>query len=241
MQECFGWPVVTAENCFEVIRSCGIKAWPQLQEPDPIDTYLKNATLAQLEEYRRFGPKSYVVRFENPAAKEPFNGFRSVFKPYAMVFALIDGMVPVTAEWKHGNDRITIVPVAGVPGKAEKDLPTLMDQMKATAIREWREETGTELESLASLGPDEGLFCEARKADMRYFPFVGRIKVPISKGPTKLDDNEILQMVLFPFQEWLRLIESDHLWNKNPDFGLEYSVRDITYRALRYLNMLQLV
>ncbi|MBI4095169.1 MAG: hypothetical protein HY435_03185 [Candidatus Liptonbacteria bacterium] len=236
-----GWPIVTAANCFDVIRSLGIKPWQQVREPEPLDSFLSHATEPEKDEYRRFGPKNFVVRYRNPHTGEPFNGFRSVFKPAAVVFALLDEHVPVTAEWKHGNDRITIVPVAGVPGKKEAELPTLADRMRATAIREWNEETGTELSSVTPLSPPSGIYSAVRPAEIQYFPFVGRVKEPVVKGPTKFDANEHLKMVLFSLNEWLALIETNELWDQRPEFGLEMCARDVTYAALRELERLKFV
>jgi len=235
-----GWPVVTAENCFDVITNeCGITPWPKLAEPEPINSYLLRANNAQKQEYDRFGPKSFLVQYQNPGNSAPFNGFRSIFKPYSLVFALIDGMVPVTAEWKHGNAKITIVPVCGVPGKEEQYMPTLMDQMTATAVREWHEETGMHLSSVVPLCPIEGIWSESRKAQMRCFPFLGTVKTPLVRGKTKLDDNETLAMLLFPLDEWLKLMESESLWDLHPEFGLEACARDATYAALRRLGRLK--
>jgi 8-oxo-dGTP pyrophosphatase MutT (NUDIX family) len=190
-------------------------------------------------EYQLFGPQNFVARHENPSTGEGFNGFRSVFKPCSMVFAVVDGLVLVTAEWKHGNNRITIVPVAGVPGKAEADLP-LREKMRRTALREWEEETGTKLVSVEALGPEEGIWSVVRQTESHCFPYLGTVATPIQKGPTKLDQNETLIMVAFPLSEWVKLIESPELWDENPEFGLEVCSRDITYAALRKLGKLKL-
>lgn len=241
MSEFLGWQIVTADNCFGFVRELGIRPWLKVQEPESLDHYLKRTTNPEWDEYQRFGPKSFVVRYQNPHANEPFNGFRSLFKPSAVVFALINGMVPVTAEWKHGNDRITIVPVAGVPSKKEQDLPSLAARMEATAIREWKEETGTELASVTPLSPSCGIYSAVRPAEIQYFPFLGEMRLPIKKGPTKFDLSENAAMILFPLKQWLTLIESSDLWEQNPDFGLEMCARDVTYAALRKLGKLQLL
>ncbi len=239
MQELFGWPVVNAQNCFDIIRQRGICTWPQIKEQD-INSYLANGTEAQKLICERFGPKVIVATHENPHTKKPFDGFKITSKPCAIVFALIEDMVPVTAEWKHGNNRITIVPIAGVPGKEEERLPTLAKKMQATALREWREETGTDLASAELLGPRDGLFFEVRKTDSCYFPFLGKVKEPIKKRPAKFDAEEHLAMVVFPLKEWVTLIETPELWDGNPDFGLEGGARDVTYAALRKLGLLGL-
>lgn len=241
MKTLLGWPVVSATNCFDVVKECGIHPWLKIEEPEPLDHYLTRTTNPEWDEYQRFGPKNFVVRYQNPRTNEPFNGFRSIFKPSAVVFALIEDMVPVTAEWKHGNNRVTISPVGGVPGKQEQNLSTLAERMHATAIREWHEETGTHLMSATPLAPSYGIYSAVRPAEIQYFPFVGEVRLPIQKGPTKFDESENLVMVLFPLLEWLWLIESPELWEQHPDFGLEMCARDATYAALRKLGRLRLV
>lgn len=241
MEQYLGWPVVTAESCFEVIRELGIRSWPKTQEPEPLDLFLSYATEAEREECHRFGPRSFVARHLDPRRRVPFNGFRTLFKPSAVVFALVDGMVPMTAEWKHGNNRVTIVPVAGVPGKKEADLSTLAERMRATAFREWEEETGTTLAYAIPLAPSYGIYSAVRPAEIRYFPFLGEVQRPIERGATKFDEDGDIAMVLFPLEEWLLLIENPDLWDANPEFGLEMCARDVTYAALRELGRLRLV
>lgn len=48
-----GWPVVTAENCFAVIKDRGIVPWPKIQDPESIEAYLKKATDDQKAEVRQ--------------------------------------------------------------------------------------------------------------------------------------------------------------------------------------------
>ena len=236
-----GFPVVTAANCFDTVRSLGIKAWPKKKEKVLIVEWLKTATPGQVADYNRFAPKSFAVQYENPYNGDNFDAFRVEFKPYSLVFALIDGYVAVTAEWKHGNDKITFVPVCGVQGKAEAHLPTLAEQMMAVAFREFKEETGIELESLTPLSSSNGMYYSVRNSETRCFPYLGIVKLPIEKGPTKFDDTEQLVMVLFPLEEWLNLLENNELFDQNPDYGLEDCSKAATYAALRHMGRLQLI
>lgn len=234
------WPIVTSENCFGVIRDLGIKKWPLVNEM-PIAEYLASATEEQKKDYLRFGPKIFAAIHTQPSGKS-FEGFLVRLKPASLVFALVADesgkqYVLTTAEYKHGNDRITIVPVAGVPSKAEKDLP-LPEMMAQVALREFREETGIELVSVKSLGPAAGTFSTVRNVDVAMFPFVGEVKMPIVKGETKLDKNEQIAMVAFPLNEWMKLIETPELWDQNPDFGLETYTIEVTYLALHHLGYL---
>jgi hypothetical protein len=236
-----GFPVVTAENCFDTVRGLGIKAWPKKTENVPIVEWLKTATPEQVADYNRFAPKSFAVQHENPYNNTDFDAFRVEFKPYTLVFALIDGYVAVTAEWKHGNDKITFVPVCGVQSKAEAGLSTLAEKMKAVGFREFKEETGVELESLTPLSSSNGMYYSVRNSETRCFPYLGVVKTPIEKGPTKFDDTEQLVMVLFSLEEWIKLLESNELFDQNPEFGLEDCSRAATYAALRLMGRLQLV
>jgi hypothetical protein len=241
MDTCLGWPMVTAENCFDVVRDLGIKPWEQVGFTMTLNDYLRSASPGRIEEYDRFGPKNSVGRYLDPHRNEYFTGFRTTFKPYVIVFGLLPGnRVPVTVEWKHGNGKITFVPPAGVPGKEEEGITDLFDKMEATALREWREETGTTLRSVTPLGPRQGIYSEVRKAESRYFPFLGNLNEDIPKSSQLLDKNEHLQMVVFPLDEWVTLIDSPHLWDENPDFGQEFTLRDVTYAALRKLGRLKI-
>lgn len=242
MERILGWPIVTAENCFSVILGLGIKKWPTVWEKTA-DEYLAQATDAQKADFKRFVPNVFAARHTDPKGNA-FEGFGVSLRPASLVFALIeDGsgnkFVLSTAEYKHGNDRITIVPVAGVSSKAEAGLP-LHEQMERTALREFLEETGIELESVESLGPQEGIYSTVRNAKIQMFPFLGKVKTPIQKGPTRLDDNEYIQMVAFPLDEWVKLIETPKLWDDNPDFGLETYTQVTTYLALRRLGTLKM-
>lgn len=235
-----GFPVVTAANCFDIVRSLGIKAWPKKTENVPIVEWLKTATSEQVTDYNRFAPKSFAIQHENPYNGSDFDAFRVEFKPYSLVFALIDGYVAITVEWKHGNDKITFVPVCGVQGKAEASLPTLAAKMMAVGFREFKEETGIELESLTPLSSSNGMYYSVRNSETRCFPYLGTVKLPIEKGLTKFDDTEQLVMVLFPLEEWVKLLEDNELFEQNPDFGLEDCSRAATYAALRHMGRLQL-
>ena len=232
------WPVFTASGIFQGVRDLGIKSWPKVSDPVAITDYLRDATPDQLKTYDRFAPKGSVVYHTNPHNGQPFDGFKVDFKPYACVFALIDGMVPVTAEWKHGNDRITLVPVCGVPGKAEDGCTTLEEKMRATAIREWNEETGTQLKSLVALSGPDGIYSTVRNCRVQCFPFLGEVEDGAVPGATKFDETEQLQMVMVPLVEWIKLITTNKLWAQNPDFGLEACTRDVTWAALYEMDML---
>lgn len=235
-----GWPIVSEKNCFDVVRNLGITPWNKVSEDVPAGEFLNSASSAQRDDYERFAPKPFVASYENPSDRSVFTGFKIKSTPYVSVFVVIDGLVAVTAEWKHGNEKITLVPVSGVPGKEESGLVTVQEKMAHAALREWREETGTLLSSITPLSSGEGIFSNVRNTTSQYFPFLGRLQNPIHIVGTELDEHEQLSVLLFPVNDWINLLEKPCPWEKNPDFGLETCARDITYRALRELGMLKL-
>lgn len=237
-----GWPIVTAKNCFQIIRNLGIQQWKQLTDPAPIGSFLRNASDEQRICYAKFAPKSFAVQYLNPLDDSVFDAFRVEYKPYSLVIALIDETyIAVTAEWKHGNNRISIVPVCGVAGKEEEHLLTLTEKMEAVAIREWHEETGTELETIIPLSSKHGTYHSVRNSEARCFSYLGKVKSGATKGAHNHDTTEQLIILLFPCSEWLTLLEDNSLFDANPDFGLEDCARASTYAALRQLGKLQLV
>lgn len=241
-EQLYGWPVVTAENCFNVVRECGIKPWEQLREPVALANFLATATDAQRQDYERFCPKTSVVTYHDPINNKPFEGFTTAFKPYACVFTLIDGKyVAVTAEWKHGNGKITFVPVCGVPGKAEAHIVDMLEKMAAVAMREHREETGFTLSRVFPLSPATGLWTGVRNSVTQCYPFLGEIDLDTPKGSTKFDDTEHIQMVLFELEEWLKFVEDPRVFDGQSDATLETVARDTTYAALRAMGRLKLV
>ncbi len=234
MANYLGWPIVTAKSCFGAALNMGIKPWPQVREPEPLDNYIEDDTIARWDKAQRWGPRTVVACHCNPVTGEIKEDlFRTSLKPWACVWVLLAGdLVLVTIEWKHGAQRITFVPVSGVAEKTEHHYPTLSARMMAAAVRECREETGLELAGIESLGPDEGICTNVRNLYAPYFPFVGKIQEPVVKRAPKPDRAERLGIVLFPLAEWFKLLTSPHLWDQHPEFVLEPQCLDITCRAL---------
>ena len=233
------WPVVTAENVFDVVRARGIRPWPAERKPQAASEYLQAAGSEQIAEFNQFAPSVEVVTHKNPHAdpcNSTFTGFRVVQKPVACVFALMDGYLPVTAEWKHGNDLITLVPPAGVPGKQEVGLP-LNEALEATALREFLEETGVPLRNVVHLGTHNGTWSTVRNSWTVFHSYFGRA-LRVEPGRTKFDATEHLAMVLFSLPEWVKLIFDTPFIP--PDFGIEAVARDTTTLALRHLGRLEI-
>ena len=161
MESYNGWPILTAENCFSKIRESGIVPWIEDPQYGFVEEYFEGAPsqeafIKRMNNFNKFAPKTTVSRYKKPNGSKEIDGFKTTFTPYAMVFALIDDYVPVTAEWKHGNGLITIVPPAGAPTLDELRFNTLTGAMRFAAMREWKEETGTYPEMIVEIIEREG-------------------------------------------------------------------------------------
>lgn len=229
MENRYGFPIVTADNLSTVLAALGIRVWAPVQPPMSLDNYqVGDLTPRQREEIRRFAPRSEVVFLQDPKGN-PFTGFRSVGKNWVTTFALLEGdLVPITIEYKHGADVVVLVPPSGVPGRRETGLE---DPMSACARREFLEETGVELAEVTLLSGPEGIPVSSRQSTLRYFPFLGIPKMPISLQERRLDSTEFLRVVLIPLKEWLKLIGRG---------GVEDSAISTTFLALQRLGRLKI-
>jgi len=229
MESKFGFPIVNAENIFEVLKERRITVWPYIQPPMSLEDYAAgNLTETQQEEIRRFAPKSEVVFPQDPKGN-PFTGFRSVGKNWVSVFTILgDNLLPIVAEYKHGAHTISIGFPSGVPGRKESDFK---DPMSACAKREFLEETGIELEDLVLLSAPEGIPISGRQSTQRFFPFLGILPESIHPQP-KLDSTEFLQVLLIPLKEWVKLIEQGKV--------TEDSSISLTFLALLRLSRLKI-
>lgn len=244
MESYNGWPILTAENCFSKIRESGIVPWIEDPQYGSAEEYFEGALsheefIKRMNNFNKFAPKTTVSRYKNPNGNKEIDGFKTTFTPYAMVFALIDDYVPVTAEWKHGNSLITIVPPAGAPTPDELRFNTLTGAMRLAAMREWKEETGTHLSYCVPLSPENGHWANVRTTQTQCFLFAGEVREG-GCASQNLDASEDLKMFLFPLAEWLKLMTIPDLWNENPDFGLEAVVPTLTFLALYRLGKLNL-
>jgi hypothetical protein len=203
----YGFPVVT-DNIFKVIDDLGIKPWPKVRPTQDLKEYLAgDLDPAAREEADRFAPKAEVVFLENPKGGT-FRGYRSVGKNWVTVFTLLDGLIPITVEFKHGSEDICLVPPSGVP--ARKDFES-QNPMENCAKREYLEETGIELDRLILLSNPKGNAVSPRQNTQRYFPYLGIPKLPVAQTHQKLDKNELLKIILVPLNYWLRLIKENQI------------------------------
>lgn len=227
MKKAFGLPVVTADTIEKYLNSVELYPWTYAKDPMTLEGYIASGLTPEQQAELRFAPKAEVVFLENPHSGNLFTGFRSLGKNWATTFALLPGnLVPVTAEYKHGVNKIVLVPPSGVPSKADAG------SMEACARREFTEETGLQLKSIKPLANGEPLAVSGRQNAQVYYPFLGEVDTEAPIGPSKLDQNEHLKLVLVPLQDWLELIERGE--------AVEDCSASVTYLALRKLGLLAL-
>jgi hypothetical protein len=234
-------PVVTAANCFDIVQELGIKAWKRNSEKVDVEQWLNGGSLERHQDYSRFAPKVYATGYTNPYTKQNFNAFSVEIRPYSMVFALLDETyVVITAEWKHGNDKITLIPVCSVLGKEEGHLPTIHEKMRAAGIRGVMEGTGFTVTDLTPLSSSHGTFHSVRNTNSCCYPFYGKISSAAGRSSTwHHNESEHLAVVLFKPEEWVKLVGDSSLFEKNLDFGLEDSALSVTLAALLHTGNLR--
>lgn len=199
----YGLPVVSAESIFETLKQLGMANWEKAAESMPIDEYLKkNLSLEQIKEFK-YLPQIEVAFFFDPGGKI-FRGFRSSVEDHGVViFTLLpDGLVPVTAEFRHGCEEI----ILDLPGGMVEKKENVADCAK----REFEEESGIILKEIIRLSP-VGTPLFARQFKLRNFSFVGIVDDPVRVQKQKLDNEEYLSIVLVPLNDWLRLIDMERV------------------------------
>lgn len=203
METEYGFPVVNANNIFEVLESLGVVKVEHTRPTTTLDEYLReDLNDFQLSELR-FTPKVEVVHLADHTGKA-FAGFRTVARDWATVFAMLPNrLVVVVGEYKLGADEVVVVPPSGVPNRQEMSSE---NPLELAAKREWEEETGLKLAYVSAL-TDEPLIISGRNSTVRYRPYFGELSYPIEKGPSKLDDTENLKIVLVPLDEWLKILK----------------------------------
>lgn len=113
-----GRPVVTRRNWRDVVDASGIDKWRLLTEPEPAGTFLQRSDLTPDEERKVgvFSPKVEVYRVEGPGGTDIRVTLTGV--PYVSVIGVVfhEGVkyVPIVAEYKFGNRKVTVVPPTGV-------------------------------------------------------------------------------------------------------------------------------
>lgn len=207
MKKKFGFPIVTADNVFSVLEQLGIKHWQSLEKPLPLDKYKKrNLTSFQKKEIEKFAPKLEVELFATPR-NETFTGFRATW-PYGMgvhIFTILPGdLVPITAEFRHGEKVISLILPGGI---TDPDKTNLRDRMMH-AKKEFEDETGILLKKVIPIetGDTSGISLSARQVKQRICGFIGILPKPLVFKKANLDYNEFLKAVLIPVKDLMELI-----------------------------------
>ncbi len=226
----FGYPIATLENLHEVLTNLKIERWNSIAPTVLLEDYLKRDLSPEDRTDLRYVPKTEVLFLENPHTKERFTAFRNTGKPWVTVFAVIphEGqlLVPVTVEFKQGFGEVVLVPPSGVKSRTDHSFAD-------TARREFEEETGFKLDHVIPLAGGIMQGATVRQNTGGIHPFLGILKDPIQRGPSKLDHHELLRIILFPLDEWQKVVLS----------GLTYDMAStvVTYHALALLRTMGMV
>lgn len=221
----WGLPVVPAYRLEEYFSECGIRPWEKIGAPIPLQYYRLMHMSETDQRELRYAPKAEVIPWKNPKSG-PMHGFRTIGKNWSTVFCLLPGeLIPIVVEWKQGAECISLAPPSG------SLEPIDAGDMRACAIREFFEETGITLANLHPLS-ENGIALSSGDNTQRYFPFLGYPEIPVVVGPTKLDNNELLQVILVPLADWLSLISTGRVQE-------EISI-GITLLALQRIGRLKL-
>lgn len=202
MENLHGVPIVSAENVFSFLADQDIVRWDPATKPVMLEEFLDgNISDDERAEALRFAPKTEVVTLFNPKGSL-YRGYRTCGKNWATTMCLLPGdLIPIIGEFKHGVNEVVLVQPSGVPSKVDEG------SMERCALREFTEETGIPLSKLIPLS-QSGLAVSSRNNTQKYFPFLGIADETTAWGPSKLDDTELLKLMLIPLSEWLKLISS---------------------------------
>jgi ADP-ribose pyrophosphatase len=218
-----GFPVVTAQNAYQVLADLGVQPWEPTKPPLPLEDYSQlELSEQQRHELKRFSPKADTLFLRNPKTGQDFTGFRTVGGDWAATFTLLPGdLLALVGEYKHGMGRVSLTLPAG------RLEPSELNDPSKSAKRELEEETGLVLDNVVSLS-QSGLYPMGRRATVRYYPYLGIIREPVVPRSQRLDETEDLRVVLMPLNEWLKLIDAGQVHD-------EYAVTT-TFLALRKLG-----
>ena len=228
----FGFPIVNSQNIFTTLNKFGIKHWPATAPPVSLGEYQKRSlSEKELSEIERFAPKVEVTFLQNPQNEESFTGFRTKWN-YGIgvhVFTLLpEDLVPVSAEFRHGAEIISLMLPGGVFDGNDKNP-------RSCAKREFEAETGLKLKKIITLETKDisGICISSRQSGQKSQGFLGVLPKPLELLKPELDPEEFLKIVLVPLKDWLELIEQGH--------AKDAMAICSTYMALRKLGRLKLV
>ncbi len=231
----YGYPLVTAENVYEVLAQLGIVPWKKIGEPIPIQKYAnQNLGSGERKDLTKYSPKNEAATFRHPLTGNRYVAFRSTGRNWQSTFTLLpnpndpnDELVIIVGEWKQGTEQVVLNPPSGVP--TEEDLLD-KNPFATCAQRIFQNETGIRLQNVIPLS-ETAIGISTRQSTQAFYPFLGITENPLEKGSAKLDDRELLKAVLIPLSEWIKLIKQGRV--------LEDCSISTTFLALLYLNKLK--
>jgi|SRR3989344_5295913 len=204
METKYGFPVVNSENIFSVLEKSGIKRWPKIRGPIPLNIYKHwNLNEQRKKEIRLFAPRVEVEIFRDPTGNS-FTGFRSawLYGAGTHVFTVLPGnLIPIAAEFRHGADVVSLILPGGVFDGKDANL-------EACAKREFEEETGILLKAVIPLETMDttGIPVSARQTNQRCHGFLGILPEELIITEQRLEPKEFLKIVLIPLTDWINLI-----------------------------------
>ncbi|MFA6042453.1 MAG: hypothetical protein WCV85_00305 [Patescibacteria group bacterium] len=232
-EQAYGFPLVCANNVYEVLQESGIVPWKTVEGPIPLPEYAeRNLSAAERRDLGQFAPKSQAVIFCKPNNGQRYVAFRATGRNWQTTFTLLpnphgtDDLVLLVCEWKQGIEAVSISPPSGVP---TPDDCASDDPFAACAVRTLRQEVGIELERVIPLS-QQLVGVSTRQLTQGYYPFLGIPKLPIVRKISKLESRGLLKAVVMPVSEWLMLIRNGQAY--------EECAVGVTLRALLYLNRL---
>ena len=197
MIEKFGFPVVTSpESLAEVLESLGLKLWPVTAPPAKLQEYMQEPLSEDQRTELRFAPEILAKRYNTPDGKA-YTAFTAQWKDWATVVvtnlsdAGLGRLIPFVAEYKHGRDKIVLVPPSGVATKA--DL-TELDPLKAAGQRELLEETGIRLRAIWKVS--NPLSSSSRQTNQACTVYGAMAEDDALWGKPNLDKTEFLKPFL---------------------------------------------
>lgn len=227
----YGFPLVRANNVYEVLHESGIVPWKIVEGPIPLPEYAKRElSAAERRDQKQFAPKSQVVIYRKPNSGQRYVAFRATGRNWQTTFTLLpnptstDDLVLLVCEWKQGTEAISISPPSGVPTQDDcrSDNP-----FATCAVRTLRQEVGIELTHVIPLS-EQLVGVSTRQLTQGYYPFLGIPKLPVTRKISKLESRGLLKAVVMPVAEWLTLIGNGQVY--------EECAVGVTLRALLRLN-----
>lgn len=225
METLHGYPIATITTLASVLSQLGVKEWTHNAPPSPIEDYFNRANLtsSELEIAQRFAPKSEVMELTQPTG-ELFTGFRTIGRSWCTTFTLLPGspdpFVIVTVQYKHGIDKVVMVPPSGA-----QLLPN--ESWDNAAHRFVEEETGFVLNKVHALAGGRMQACSGMQNKSGMFAYIGMLTNPVTMIKPNLEKHGLLKILLIPLPDWLKMLDQG--------MAIEDCATSVTYLALRWL------